>query len=85
MLEGFGTDSRYGDDVRYRAYTTSAKKAEAFNRIPRIQFTDSGHGIVFSAWQLPPRTKRLPLRYGLTDYVRANMPRALGGEREDET
>lgn len=33
-------------DVRYREYTTSAKKAELFQRVPKIQFTDSGHGIV---------------------------------------
>lgn len=33
-------------DVRYRAYTTSARKAEAFRSIPKIKFTDSAHGIV---------------------------------------
>lgn len=33
-------------DVRYREYTTSAKKAEIFKDVPRISFTDSGHGIV---------------------------------------
>lgn len=33
-------------DVRYREYTTSAKKAELFKDVPRISFTDSGHGIV---------------------------------------
>lgn len=73
LLEGYGTDSRYGGDVRYRAYTTSRKKAEAFNKIPRIQFTDSGHGIEFIAIELAPRTKRLPLHFGLYDYVRDNL------------
>lgn len=34
------------DDVRYREYTTSSRKAKAFKAIPRIQFTDSGHGII---------------------------------------
>ena len=34
------------NDVRYREYTTSVRKAEAFKNIPKIQFTDSGHGIV---------------------------------------
>lgn len=34
------------DDVRYREYTTSARKAKAFEAVPKIQFTDSGHGIV---------------------------------------
>lgn len=33
-------------DVRYREYTTSAKKADLFKNVPKIQFTDSGHGIV---------------------------------------
>jgi hypothetical protein len=33
-------------DVRYREYTTSKKKADLFKRVPRISFTDSGHGIV---------------------------------------
>lgn len=37
----------WSDDVRYRKYTTSAAKADRFKeRVPRIQFTDSGHGIV---------------------------------------
>lgn len=48
-LLGYGTDSRYSDDVRYREYTTSKRTAELFEQVPRIQFTDSGHGIVFSA------------------------------------
>lgn len=33
-------------DCRYREYTTSARKAELFKSVPKIQFTDSGHGIV---------------------------------------
>lgn len=45
-LKGYNTDSRY-DDVRYRKYTSSKKEAELFNQVPKIQFTDSGHGIVF--------------------------------------
>lgn len=67
VLEAYGTDSRYGDDVRYRAYTTSAKRAEEFAKIPRIQFTDSGHGIVFVA--RPHSGKRLPVRRALSDYI----------------
>lgn len=73
LLEAYGTDSRYGADVRYRAYTTSAKKSAKFNAIPRIQFTDSGHGIEFMATELAPRTKRLPLRHSLSEYVREHM------------
>lgn len=33
-------------DVRYREYTTSKRKADLFAQVPRIAFTDSGHGIV---------------------------------------
>ena len=73
MLEAFNTDRRYRDDVRYRAYTTSSKKAVAFDRIPKIQFSDSGHGIVFAARELPPRTRKLENRYELADYVREHM------------
>lgn len=63
-LIGYGTDSRY-DDVRHREYTTSAKKAALFEQIPRIQFTDSGHGVVFVA--RPHRGPRKPTRR--MDYV----------------
>jgi hypothetical protein len=80
LLEAYGTDSRYGDDVRFRAYTTSRKQAEAFNAIPRIQFTDSGHGIVFSAIELAPRTPRKPKRYELSGYVREHMRALLQSE-----
>lgn len=48
-LVGFSTEEHGENSVRYRAYTTSAKTAELFDRIPRIDFTDSGHGIVFAA------------------------------------
>ncbi len=34
------------EDVRYREYTCNARKAELFKSVPKIQFTDSGHGIV---------------------------------------
>jgi hypothetical protein len=83
MLEAYGTDSRYADDVRYRAYTRSAKKAEAFRRIPRIQFTDRGHGIVFTATEVPPRTKRLPLRYSLSDYIAEALATTRAAGEED--
>lgn len=64
-LTAYGTDSRYPDDVRHREYTTSKKRAEMFAQIPRIQFTDSGHGIVFHA--APHRGRRKPTRR--MDYV----------------
>lgn len=73
LLEGFGTEYSPTGDVRYREYTTSKRRAEKFRQIPRIQFTDSGHGIEFVATELAPRTKRLPLRHALTDYVNEHM------------
>lgn len=33
-------------DCRYREYTTSKRKADLFAKVPKISFTDSGHGIV---------------------------------------
>ena len=68
-LIGFNTDSRYRDDVRHREYTTSAKKAQLFGQIPKIQFTDSGHGIVFAASE--HRGRREPTRR--MDYVREQL------------
>ena len=68
-LIGFNTDSRYRDDIRHREYTTSAKKAELFRQIPTIQFTDSGHGIVFDACE--HRGRRKPIRH--MDYVREQL------------
>lgn len=75
LLEGFGTDRRYSDDVRYRAYTSSKRKAEAFNQIPKIQFTDSGHGVVFCATEVKPGARRLEPRYVLDEYVREHLER----------
>lgn len=81
LLEGFNTDRRYSDDVRYRAYTSSKRKAEAFGQIPKIQFTDSGHGIVFSATEVKPGTRRLEPRYGLSDYVREHLTQHAEAEK----
>lgn len=65
VLEMRSTDN--WEDVRYRSYTKSAKIAERFKRVPRINFTDSGHGII-------PVVKehhgpKLPLIRHLTDHV----------------
>lgn len=72
LLEGYSTDGR-SDDVRYRDYTTSQKKADAFRRVPKIRFTDSGHGIVFSARELRPGERRLPKVRILADHVQEHM------------
>lgn len=73
MLEAYNTESPGLGviDVRYRSYTTSQKRADAFERIPKIQFTDSGHGIVFHA--ISVKSRRLPEIMTLRDYVRKHM------------
>ena len=67
VLEAYNTDSRYPTDIRYREYTSSKKRAEAFDKIPKIQFTDSGHGIVFSARE--HKGHRNPRIHELSSYV----------------
>lgn len=46
-LIAYSTESVGPGSVRYRDYTTSLVIANRFNAIPKIQFTDSGHGVVF--------------------------------------
>jgi hypothetical protein len=54
-LEAYDTELR---QARCREYTTSERMAVAWEEIPRIQFSDSGHGIVFNA--LPHSGRRKP-------------------------
>lgn len=70
-LIAHNTDQRYPDDIRYRGYTSSKKKADLFSQIPKIQFTDSGHGIVFNARL--HKGKRKPEIRELSDYVWKNL------------
>lgn len=70
MLEAYDTGFR---EVRHRSYTNSKRKADAFAALPRIQFTDSGHGVVFTAEEIDPGTKRLPTRRLLNDYLRQHQ------------
>lgn len=70
-LIAFNTDCRYQDDVRYREYTSSRKKADKFKEIPKIQFTDSGHGIVFHTREHHGRRK--PTVSVLSVYVRKHL------------
>jgi hypothetical protein len=66
-LEAYDTEMR---EARSREYTTSKRMAERWEQIPRVQFTDSGHGIVFIA--RPHRGKRLPTMRRL-DYADDHM------------
>ena len=83
LLEAYNTDSRYPTDVRYREYTTSKRRAEAFAKIPKIQFTDSGHGIAFSARE--HKGERKPTRTELSSYVMSNMVKAIKPKKETKS
>ena len=67
-LLAYNTDCRFPSDIRYRDYTSSKKKAEKFEQIPKIQFSDSGHGIVFISRE--HRGSRKPIVWTLRNYVR---------------
>jgi hypothetical protein len=55
-------------EVRYRTYTRSKKLADLFAKIPKLQYSDSGHGVVFSSVEV--RRRRKPDLVYLTDHVR---------------
>lgn len=69
-LEAYNTEACH--DIRYRDYTTSRRKAEAFAKIPRIQFTDSGHGIVFTTHQVAGRKPTITCKM-VENYVRQHL------------
>lgn len=71
QLVGYSTEERGERGIRHREYTTSARTADLFARIPRIDFTDSGHGICFVAE--PHNGKRWPVRR--MEYVAQQMAR----------
>ena len=70
-LIAYNTDSRYPNDIRYRDYTASKRMAAQFSKIPKIQFTDSGHGIVFQSH--PHSGKRNPRNTYLWNYVHEEL------------
>lgn len=55
------------DDIRYREYTTSKRKADLFRQVPKIRFTDSGHHII--AVVREHSGPRLPRNMMLQDHV----------------
>lgn len=81
-LKGYGTDSRYYPDIRYREYTTSRKRAEMFSKIPKIPFSDSGHGIVFCS-NLHIGNRK-PVVSALRDYVFKEMHKIMESEKKDK-
>jgi len=74
-LIAYNTDCRFPQDIRYREYTTSKKRAEAFEKIPKIQFTDSGHGIVFNAREMKSGEHRKQVISICGVYVREHLAR----------
>lgn len=80
VLLGISTEEHGPRAVRHREYTTSEKTARLFAQIPKLGFTDSGHGIVYTAARKPPG-KRLPeLRD--SPHVREHMARLRAEEAE---
>jgi hypothetical protein len=77
-LAAYDTERR---DDRHREYTRSRRTAERWERIPRIQFTDSGHGIVYVTRELQPGQGRKP-RGRRSDHVERHMDRLATEERE---
>jgi hypothetical protein len=65
-------------DVRYREYTTSARKADLFKQVPKIRFTDSGHHII------PFVKETAGKRQPVIRHLREHVEDALRGiKRED--
>ena len=60
-LIGYSTEERGEHAVRHREYTSSRRRAEDFACIPRLDFTDSGHGVVFLARRKQPGPRK-PLK-----------------------
>jgi hypothetical protein len=58
----------------YREYTISKAKADKFAQFPRIQFTDSGHGIIAAVYPLNPgecrRSTIDPYRRDVSEFMR---------------
>jgi hypothetical protein len=69
VLEMRSTDN--WQDVRYREYTTSTKKAAIFKTVPKIAFTDSGHGIIPTVREHSGR--REPRNMMLADHVQDHI------------
>lgn len=56
-------------DVRYREYTTSSKKADLFKQVPKIRFTDTAHHIIPVVKE--HRGRREPENRILADHVQS--------------
>ena len=78
-LIAYNTDCRYPTDIRYRKYTTSKRIASDFEKIHKIQFTDSGHGIVFVSREYHGR--KSPENHVLWVYVQSELLKIRASKR----
>ena len=68
-------------DCRYRAYTTSQKRRDEFMaRVKKVQFTDSGHGLVPHARELQKGARREPTNNVLREHVADCLRASEGGK-----
>jgi hypothetical protein len=69
-------------DIRYRAYTKSLKTVERFKTISKIQFSDSGHGIVPVVSE--DKFNRKPTIRTLWEYVEAHYEQCDAKAKRDK-
>lgn len=80
-LEVYDTEMR---EARTRKYTRSQRTADTWKRIPKVQFTDSGHGLIFTATPHPYGGRRLPTinPYGYYKHEAEQREREKAYERD---
>jgi len=84
-LIAYGTENRgYSEDIRYREYTTSERKAKLFEQIPKIQFSDSGHGVVFHSRKMEYGQKKEKEIFMLSKYVRTHLDLIAAQEKPEK-
>lgn len=82
LLIAYNTDARYPNDIRWREYTGSKRRADQFAKIPKLCFTDSGHGIVFMSSK--HRGAKLKEIREVTDYVAKKLRRVQAIEKQEK-
>lgn len=79
-LEVYDTEMRV---ARSRRYTSSEITAIAWERIPRIDFTDSGHGLVFQSHKHSGKRQEVnPYGYSKRTAELPTLKRAVRAERK---
>jgi len=78
---GYSTEEQGENKIRHRVYTQSEITAEAWRRIPRIDFTDSGHGIAFTSYA--HNGKRKLEKLDLYRHVDEHLPRLRAAVKQE--